>query len=98
MTDIEKINETLFESIKHVNEYGEEYWTARELQSALDYKQWRKFADIITKAMEACKSSNNNVSDHFAQVGKMIATGKGARKRQRRISMWSEKSGRRLTN
>lgn len=71
-------NKPAFESIKHINEYGEEYWTARELQVALDYKQWRKFADIIGKAMEACKSSNNKVSDHFAQVGKMIEAGKGA--------------------
>ena len=31
MKDIEKINESLFESIKHINEYGQEYWTAREL-------------------------------------------------------------------
>ena len=71
-------NKPAFESIKHINEYGEEYWTARELQVALDYKQWRKFADIIGKAMESCKTSNNEVSDHFVQVGKMIEAGKGA--------------------
>ena len=41
MGDLEKINEVLFESIKHVNEYGQEYWTARELQTVLGYKQWR---------------------------------------------------------
>ena len=28
--------ETLFESIKHVNEYGNEFWYARELQKALE--------------------------------------------------------------
>lgn len=78
MPDIEKINETLFESIKRINEYGEEYWTARELQTALDYKQWRKFNGIVQKAMQACESSNNKVSDHFVQVGKMIEAGKGA--------------------
>lgn len=68
-------NKPAFESIKHINEYGEEYWTARELQVALDYKQWRKFADIIGKAMEACKASNNEVSDHFVQVGKIVEAG-----------------------
>lgn len=71
-------NKPAFESIKHINEYGEEYWTARELQAALTYKEWRKFNGIIQKAMEACKASNNEVSDHFVQVGKMIEAGKGA--------------------
>ena len=37
MNDIQAINENLFESIKHINEYGQEYWTARELQPVLDY-------------------------------------------------------------
>lgn len=31
--------ESLFESIRHVNEYGQEFWCARELQIALDYKE-----------------------------------------------------------
>ena len=72
MTDIERINETLFESIKHVNEYGQEYWTARELQTALEYKQWRQFSDAIRRAKESCESSDNKASDHFADVRKMV--------------------------
>lgn len=75
MTDIERINETLFESIKHVNEYGQEYWTARELQTALDYKKWEKFSNIIEKAKDACNGSGNAVSDHFPQTGKIVAAG-----------------------
>ena len=34
--DINTINESLFESIKHINEYGMEYWTARELMPVLE--------------------------------------------------------------
>lgn len=64
------MDNTLFDSIKHINEYGVEYWTARELQSILEYKQWRRFSETIDKAIEACKASNNNVSEHFADVGK----------------------------
>ena len=44
--ELEAINESLFESIKHINEYGQEYWEARELQPVLEYKQWRQFADV----------------------------------------------------
>ncbi len=70
--------ESLFESIKHINEYGQEFWYARELQVALEYKQWRRFFNVIEKAKEACMKSENNVSDHFAGVGKMVNIGSGA--------------------
>lgn len=70
--------ETLFESIKHTNKYGQEFWYARELQTALEYKQWRRFYAVIEKAKTACKNSNNSVPDHFADVGKMVNIGSGA--------------------
>lgn len=81
--DIESINESLFESIKHINEYGMEYWTARELMSVLEYKQWRRFSDAIERAKEACEASGNRVSDHFADAGKMIVLPKGAKRQVR---------------
>ena len=42
MNDLE-LNNSTFESIKHIDEDGNEYWEARELQKALEYKEWRKF-------------------------------------------------------
>ena len=80
MTNIDNANESLFESIKHVNEYGQEYWTARELMPVLEYKQWRRFSETIDKAKNACEASDNNISDHFAGVGKMITVGKGGQR------------------
>lgn len=73
--DIELINESLFESIKHINEYGMEYWTARELMPVLEYKQWRQFSDAIDRAKKACETSGNRVSDYFADVRKIVKTG-----------------------
>lgn len=67
--------ESLFESIRHSNEYGQEFWYARELQIALEYKQWRRFCNVIDKAKIACESSGNAVSDHFADVGKIVEAG-----------------------
>ena len=77
LTEEEQNNytESLFESIKHINDYGEEFWYARELQIALDYKRWDKFQNVISKAMEACKNSENNVDDHFSHVGKIVEAG-----------------------
>lgn len=62
--------ESLFESIRHVNEYGQEFWYARELQIALEYKEWRNFCKVIDKAKTACESSENTVSECFVDVNK----------------------------
>ena len=78
MNELEKINETIFESIKHVDDEGNEYWYARELQYILGYNQWRSINDLIKRAKVACKESENNVDYHFAVYRKMINIAKGA--------------------
>lgn len=70
MSEIAKYSEHTFESIKHVNEYGEEYWLARELQPILEYAQWRRFSEAIDRAKLACENSGFIVDEHFADVGK----------------------------
>ena len=49
MNKIEKYNEKIFEEIKHIDENGDEYWQARELQKMLEYKEWRYFLSVIEK-------------------------------------------------
>ncbi len=78
MSDITVYSEQTFESIKHVNEYGQEYWLARELQSVLEYAQWRRFSETVERAKLACKNSGFAIDDHFANVGKMVDIGSGA--------------------
>ena len=77
LSDEEKNNytESLFESIRHVNKYGQEFWYARDLQIALEYTEWRNFCKVIEKAKEACRGSNNAVSDHFVDVNKIVNSG-----------------------
>ena len=75
MNELEKINETIFESIKHVDEDGNEYWYARELQKVLEYTEWRKFVGVIKKAINSCKTSNYVVFDHFVGTDKMVDIG-----------------------
>ena len=67
-----------FEDLKKVNEYGAEYWSAREIQPFLGYTQWRRFEDAIKRAITSCKQSGNEPSYHFAGAGKQIEFGKGA--------------------
>ena len=78
--NIEKYNETMFEEIKHIDENGNEYWLARELQKVLGYTQWRRFENVINKAILACENSNISINDHFANVGKMVDIGSNTKR------------------
>ena len=75
MNEISKYNEIIFEDIKHIDEYGNEYWYARELSKVLEYKDWRNFLKVLNKAKEACENSGIVVNDNFVQVDKTIEIG-----------------------
>lgn len=66
LNDVSLYNDSIFESIKHIDENGNEYWVARELQKILEYKRWDKFNNVIENAKLACKNSNYIVEDHFS--------------------------------
>lgn len=78
MSELVKYSEQTFESIKHVNEYGEEYWLARELQGVLEYARWENFNKTIERAKKACTNTGFDVEDHFRGVTKMVPLGSGA--------------------
>ena len=62
-----------------MNEFEQEFWYARELQKVLNYSQWRRFETAISRAMDTCKNSGNDIEEHFAQVRNMISIGHGAK-------------------
>ena len=72
-----------FEDIKHIDEKGIEFWYARELQKVLDYKEWRKFENVIQKAIMACKNTGISEVDHFVGADKMVQIGSGAERKQK---------------
>ena len=78
MSELIKYSEQTFESIKHTNEYGEEYWLARELQSVLEYARWENFSKAVDRAQKACANTGFDVDDHFREVTKMVQLGSGA--------------------
>ena len=80
MNEIE-INNNMFDSIKHIDENGIEYWFGREIMIVLEYKKWQKFKNVIENAKIACEKSGNLNNDHFTQVGKMIEIANGAKRK-----------------
>ena len=76
---IQTLTET-FEGHAQQMESGVEYWLARDLQVLLGYTQWRNFLNVISKAETACEVSGHQVSDHFADVSKMVELGSGSQR------------------
>ena len=77
MSQVEKYEEKTFEDIKHINEYGNEYWEARELQLVLEYSRWENFQKVIDKAIIALETDGSKKEDWLLEVKKPIISGKG---------------------
>jgi DNA-damage-inducible protein D len=67
-----------FDAIRHVDEQGNEYWSARELYKLLGYSSWQKFQYAIEQAQKACEQSNQKIADHSNLQVKMVPLGSGA--------------------
>jgi|GEM_PF-52214 len=68
-----------FEAVAKKTDDGIEFWFARDIQTLLEYKEWRKFSEnLITKAKAACRESGSQPEDHFVHVDKMVPLGSGA--------------------
>ena len=73
--NIEKYEAKMFEEIRHLDDLGNEYWEARELQEMLGYNEWRWFSNVIEKAQIACLQSNNDINCHFGVYSKIVKAG-----------------------
>ena len=77
MEIVNKYTSKTFEDIKHIDEYGNEYWLARDLQKVLEYKDWRNFKKVIDKAIMSANNSIQGNEDWAVEINKPITTGKG---------------------
>ena len=83
MKDIEKKQEkttSIFEQLKHINEEGHEFWSARQLGKVLGYVEYRNFMPVIEKARKACTNSGQLVDNHFVDIHEMVDIGSGAKR------------------
>ncbi len=74
------MKENLFEKIKKINQYGYEFWYARELAKILEYTDFGNFENVIQKAKSACKNSGQNINDHFGDATELIEIAKSAQR------------------
>ena len=79
--EIEQYTKKIFEEIKHIDEEGNEYWEARELQKVLEYKEWRKFNGVIEKAKTSCRKSNIDTNVQFVQMDKLSINVNGGKRK-----------------
>ena len=77
MNELKECTEKMFEDIKHIEEDGNEYWYARELQRVLEYKNWRNFNRVIDKAIISANISYPNENYWGVEVNTPINSGKG---------------------
>ncbi len=75
MSELKGAEYIRFESIKHLRDDGSEYWSARELASALEYTKWENFHKVIKRAMIACENAGHSVLDDFPEVRKIVEAG-----------------------
>lgn len=71
----------IFDSIRQMDEAGQEYWSARELASVIGYADYRNFSKIIDKAKVLCVQNNKSVEDHFVEVNEMVTIGSEAKRK-----------------
>ena len=77
MNELE-LNNSMFEELKHIDEFGGEYWKGRELMTALGYTKWQNFHKVINRALIACKISKNDALKHFTDISKVLSVGNNA--------------------
>lgn len=62
-----------FDSIKHINILGQEYWSARKLMPLLGYDKWQNFEKVIQEAMIAASNRESGLAlnENFTAVSKV---------------------------
>lgn len=67
-----------FEQIKKTAENGKEYWSARELSTAMGYSTWQKFSRVLNKALLVAQNRGMEREEHFNQTVEMVKLGSGS--------------------
>jgi hypothetical protein len=67
-----------FEQIKKKTEDGREFWSARELATAMGYSTWQKFNRVLNISLQVAQNRGMEMGEHFNQVVEMVKLGSGS--------------------
>jgi phage antirepressor YoqD-like protein len=72
-------DESPFDSIREVDEHGNDSWSARTLQPFLGYDQWRRFAEAIDQAKAVIEAEHgaDAAESQIAATGKITKNARG---------------------
>ena len=77
MTELTHRDGAPFDAIRQVRDDDSEFWSARDLCSALEYDQWRNFTNAVEKARMSIRNQGLSGLDHVADASKMVDLGLG---------------------
>lgn len=69
--EITRAGQSPFDDARRTDEFGNEYWSARDLQQLMGYSQWKNFEVPLQRAMKAAANQGMQVDDHFARSRKV---------------------------
>lgn len=72
-------NQSIFESIKHLDAKNVEFWTARELMPLLEYTKWDNFLKVIQKAKLSLQRILPHPDEHITEIGKKYTIASGTK-------------------
>jgi DNA-damage-inducible protein D len=78
MQDLATLSQQYFEAIKQtMDDEQVEFWYGRDLMKVLEYKGWREFKELISRAISTAEKSDISTENHFVEVHNMVEVGSG---------------------
>ncbi|MER5350569.1 phage antirepressor KilAC domain-containing protein [Kitasatospora sp. NPDC002551] len=68
-----------FDRIRRVDDYGQEYWSARDLQPVMGYDKWENFLHVVERAIRSAENVGMYSEQSFSRVQESSGTGGPAR-------------------
>lgn len=75
MSNITTQNGSPFDTIRQIDQDGNEFWSARDLMPIMGYSKWQDFKNAIERAKASTENTGQNTDGAFAQVSQLISAG-----------------------
>lgn len=75
-TNILQDQRSPFDAIMRTDDYGNEYWSARDLAPLMGYSAWQNFETPLNRAMTAASNQGHEVGINFMRSHKVAVPGK----------------------